>query len=226
MNNGDEAAVFLKKIFSFAMIVFIMNIICIPAFASTDEHRPFIIDTYLVSELNLNNSKKHQIVQFKSEKSIETPQGIVIPQGTLFNGEISALKHSRFAFRRAKARIKINEMIMPDGQKYIVKGRTKRKVLKGSAAGNIVKGVICAPAALVTGAAGIVILAVETVTIIGLVFAAPTAALIGGAMGKLTNGVNCKKRIGDDIDIQITDVKLKNSGAQINQDTQIQSEQQ
>ena len=126
-----------------------------------------------------------------------------IPEGTIFSGKIKKFKKGRWAYRRAKVRIVINEMILPDGHTYKVKGHTKRHVLKGSAIGNVGKGIITLPAALVVGTAGACVIIVETVSIAGLLIVGPTSYVVGETMGKLTHGINYKKSEGDDIKLKV-----------------------
>ena len=196
----------IKKIFSFILVIFILNITFLPAFAG-NEH---VINTKIVSDLDVNKSKKGQIVQFITTEDCKIAQDIVIPKNTLINGEISSKKTSRFAFRRAKVAIKVKEMVLPNGNRYTVKGHTKRKVYKGSAIGNTAKGIFGTPVALVVGAMGGIVIILEVVTIVGLVLVAPTGVAIGGTMGKLTNGVNCKIEKGRNIPVKINIGKLTN----------------
>ena len=165
-----------------------------------------IIESEFVTELNVNKASKGQIVQFKTleEASIN---GLTIPAGTIFNGKVKAFKKGRWAYRRAKVRIVLNEMVLPNGSRYKVRGATKRHVLKGSATGNVLKGVITLPIAVATGVVGAVVIIVETVSIAGLIIVGPTSYLFGQAMGKLTHGINCKKDEGDDIKLRIYSVK-------------------
>lgn len=199
----------LKKCFSIMLSMFIVCLSVVPAIANTFNE----IDTKIVSDLNINKSSKGQIVQFISIKDITTQNGFIIPKGTLFNGKIISMKKSRFAYRRAKARIEINEMVLSDGRKFGIKGQTKRHVLKGSAMGNVAKGVIGVPAVICTAAVGGAVIIVEACTIIGLVLVPATAAITGGAIGKLTNGVNFKKDAESLIKLQIkantTDIPKK-----------------
>ena len=165
-----------------------------------------IIESEFVTDLNVNKASKGEVVQFKTleEASIN---GMKIPAGTVFNGKIKAFKKGRWAYRRAKVRIVINEMVLPSGEKYRVKGATKKHVLKGSAAGNVLKGVITFPIAVAIGFVGVTVIIAETITIVGLVLVGPTSYLLGESMGKLTHGVNCKKYEGDDIDLKLYSVK-------------------
>lgn len=212
----------LKKLFSLFFVLCFLNVVSIPAFSieadqddvitesvdaqkvKTDKNK--IINSEFITNLNVNKASKGQIVQFKTLEDCSI-DGLSIPQGTVFNGKVKALKKGRWAYRRAKVRIVLNEMILPNGDKYRVRGTTKRHVLKGSAVGNVAKGVVTLPVAVVTGVVGAAVIIVETVSIAGLIVVGPTSYVFGQAMGKLTHGINYKKEEGDNIKLKIHRVK-------------------
>ena len=188
---------FMKKIFSLFLIIFVINFSSVPAWAFFEKQEKTTVNASLVSSLNLNNSSNGLIVQFKTTEDYKDADGNVIPQGTVFEGHIKSLKHGRWAYRRAKARIVLTEMRLPDGTVYQIKGNTKRKVLKGSALANIGKGVITFPFVLVVGVGGSCVIVLECVSIVGILLVLPTSLAIAGLCGKLSNGINCKKDAGD-----------------------------
>ena len=173
------------------------------------------IKAAFVTDLNVNKASKGQVVQFVTTEGYYI-NGMNIPEGTIFSGKIHKFKKGRWAYRRAKVKIVINEMILPNGQTYKIKGHTKRRVLKGSAIGNICKGIITLPPAIVVGTAGACVIIVETVSIAGLLVVGPTSYLVGETMGKLTHGINCKKSEGDKIKLR---VNFENIHASINSKT-------
>ncbi len=191
----------MKKLFSVLFLFLFINMSVMPVYANSDDNKKSVVDTVFVTDLNLDKSVKGQIVQFKTKEGYTDSSGITIPEGTIINGEIASLKTGRWAYRRAKARIVLHEMTLPDGSTYKIKGRTKRKVLKGSAIGNVCKGIITFPAVLVVGAGGTCVMIIECVSIVGIILLVPTAMLIGGTCGKLSNGVNYKKQAGDSIKV-------------------------
>lgn len=199
-----------KKIFSLFLILLLLNITLCPVFSAEDIEKVYengVVNTEFVTDLNVNEASKKQIVQFISTEDYTDKTGFFIPKGTIFTGRIQKFKKSRWAYRRAKVRIIINEMRYPNGESYKIKAYTKRHVLKGSAAGNIAKGIITAPIAVVVLATGAVVMIVESVTVVGLLLVVPTGTLIGGITGKLTNGVNCKKYSGDSIKLKLIKTK-------------------
>ena len=213
----------IKKIFSLLLSLLILNVTLCPSFAINDEetlHGNSIINAEFSTDLNLNEASKKQIVQFVSTEDYVDKTGFVIPKGTLFTGRIHNIKKSRWAYRRAKARIIINEMQFPNGETYKIKAYTKRRVLKGSALGNIAKGIVTAPVAIVVIVAGSVVMLVETVSIVGLIIVGPTGAVVRGITGGLTKGVNCTKTSGDSIKLKIIKAnqvpKMQQKNVQIN----------
>ena len=198
----------IKKIFSILLVFCIMNFSFLPALAENEEYNTdhistsHIINAKFKTDLNAKDASKGQIVQFVSTQDCMV-DGVKIPEGTIFNGEIKNVKKGRFGYRRAKVRIVINEMILPSGETQNIKAYTKRHVLKGPAAANIGKGIITLPVAVVTGVVGVVVIFVEAVTIVGIIVIGPTTYLFGEAMGKLTHGINYKKHEGDAIQLKI-----------------------
>ncbi len=192
----------VKKILSLFLLFSLLHLVSLPVLSENDENTNSVVNAVFSTELNVNKATKGQIVQFKTTEGCKI-NGIFIPEGTIFSGKIKALKKGRWAYRRAKVRIVLDEMILPSGEKYTVKGTTKRRVLKGSAVGNVAKGIITLPAALVVGTAGAVVIIVETISIAGLIIVGPTSYVVGRAMGELTHGINYKKDEGDKIKLRI-----------------------
>ena len=196
----------LKKIFSFFLIFLLINVTISPTFAIEDEELTssnHIIKAEFLTDLNVNEVSKKQVVQFASVEDYTDKTGFSIPKGTLFTGKVQQFKKSRWGYRRAKVRIVINEMRYPSGETYKIKAYTKRHVLKGSATGNIAKGVITAPFAIVVLVTGATVMLVESISIVGLIIVGPTGAVFGGIAGKLSKGVNCTKHSGDNIKLKL-----------------------
>ena len=199
----------LKKIFAFLLCLSFINMTFLPVCAEQGEdiEKTQIINAEFKTELDVNKASKGQVVEFVSTEDYEYNDVMTIPRGTIFRGEVKKFKKGRWGFRRAKARIVINQIILPNGETYNVKASTKRGVLKGSAIGNIAKGVICGPCAIVVGTVGAVVMIVEAISIVGLIIVGPTSYLVGRTAGSMTHGVNCKKHQGDKIKLKLRKVK-------------------
>jgi hypothetical protein len=184
-----------------------MNFTYLPALAEGEDYNTSqVINAEFKTEFNANEASKGQVVQFVSTEDYKIDD-VVIPAGTIFSGEVKHFKKGRWAYRRAKAVIKINKMILPDGKEYKIKASTKRHVLKGSAMGNIGKGIVSFPVAIIVGVTGAVVIVLESVSIVGLIVVGPTSYAFGRTMGQLTHGINYKKHVGDDIKLKIKSVK-------------------
>jgi len=193
----------MKKILSIFLILCMLSFIHFPSFATEElSDGENTIKAEFKTELNVNKSSKGQVVQFVTTEDYYL-NGFAIPQGTIFSGKIKNFKKGRWAYRRAKVRIVIDKMILPNGEEYKVQGSTKRHVLKGSAVGNVAKGVITLPIAIVTGVTGACVIIVETISIAGLLFVGPTSYLFGESMGKLTHGINYKAHEGKSIKLRV-----------------------
>ena len=197
----------MKKIIAILLIFFISNFIFLPALAQNEhQNTNHIIDAEFKTDLNVNKTSKGQIVQFISTEEYKI-NNFIIPKGTIFEGEVKHFKKGRFGYRRAKVVIKLNKMILPDSRTCKIQGTTKRHVLKGSAMGNVGKGIISLPPAIAVGAVGACVIIVEAVSIVGIVAIGPTTYAFGRALGSLTHGINYKKHQGDEIKLKIKAVE-------------------
>ena len=197
----------IKRIIACLLVLCIVNFVNLPVFANDkDFNESRYINAEFKTEFNANKAEKGQVVQFISTQDYQK-DGIMLPTGTIYSGEVKHLKKGRWGYRRAKAIIKINKVILPDGQTYEVNASTKRRVLKGSGIANVGKGIVSFPIAIVVGATGTVVIIVETVSIVGLLLVGPTSYVFGETMGKLTHGVNYKKHQGDEIKLKIKAIK-------------------
>ena len=192
----------MKKFLALFGILFVLNMSFTPAYAvSASKHKETVKGSF-VSNLDVNKSSKGQVVQFRITEDFTDESGKVIPKDTIISGDIKSMKKGRWAYRRAKARIELNEMRLPDGSIIKINGHTKRKVLKGSAIVNIGKGVVTFPAVLLIGVGGSVVMLLECISIVGIILLIPTGAIVSGLTGNLSNGINCKKQAGDEIKLE------------------------
>lgn len=196
----------IKKILSLILMLCIINIISLPVLAESEDIRESkTLHAEFKTELDVNKASKGEVIQFISTEDYVI-NGLALPKGTIFNGEIKHFKKGRWGYRRAKAFVMINKIILPNGETYKAKGFTKKRILKGSAVTNTAKGIISFPIAIVTGAVGAVVIIVEAISIAGILLIGPTAYAFGRAMGGLTHGINCKKREGDKIELRIKSI--------------------
>ena len=198
----------MKRFFACLLMLCMINFTFLPALAEEKENYNTnnIINAQFKTDFNANKASKGQVVQFISTEDYKI-ENVIIPKGTIFNGEVKHYKKGRWGYRRAKAVIGINKMILPSGETYKIKASTKKHVLKGSALGNTGKGIVTLPVALVVGTVGAVVIVVETISVAGLILVGPTSYGIGRAMGGLTHGINYKKYHGDEIQLKIKTVK-------------------
>ena len=190
MNELELELRMFKKLLSTILSIFIFNLTFLPVIAK-EKNLHDEISVNFITELNVNKSSKGQIVQFISTDDYTDALGHSIPKGTIFQGKIKSIKHSRWGFRRAKAHLYINQMILPNGEKYKIKAFTKPLTVKGSAVANVGKGILMTPIAVCSLAVGTVAIIVESISIVGIILIAPTGAIFNGIAGKVTNGVNC-----------------------------------
>jgi len=201
----------MKKIISLLFIVFTLNAYSVPVSAFSENGGKEVIEAAFVSDLNVNKSSAGQVVQFRTVENYTDSLGNEIPKGTIFAGEIKSFKKGRWAYRRAKVRIRLTEMRFPDGSVYSIKGNTKRKVLKGSALVNTTKGIVTLPLVLVIGAGGACVMLLECVSIFGIILLVPTGVIVAGLCGKFSNGINCKKSAGDVLKLEYYSARYKDN---------------
>ena len=197
----------IKRFVSFLLILFLLNSVSLPIFAvEGDIKETRIINTEFKTDLNVNKASKGQVVQFVSTQDYSV-DGLTIPEGTIFSGQVTHFKKGRWAYRRAKVVIHIDKMTFPSGETYNINASTKRHVLKGSALVNTGKGIISFPVSIVVGVAGSVVVIVEAVSIVGIIAIGPTCYSFGRVMGTLTHGINYKKHEGDKIKLHLKSIK-------------------
>lgn len=194
-----------KKILSLILTILILNLYSIPVYSADKKNTK--IKAEFMTKLNVNKASDGEVVQLISLEDFTDETGITIPHGTIFKGYIKSHKESHPFYVRAKAHIVFDEMILPDGRMYKIKAGTKRKYIKGSAIGNTVKGIVTFPLAVATSAVGGAVMVVEIVTVIGLIFVAPTSNGFFKGVKQMTRGVNCKKRAGSKVKLKIKDMK-------------------
>jgi len=102
--------IMLKKFLSVIFILLFMNLIIGGAYAENTNNFKDIHAEFL-TELDVNKASKEQIVQFKSSKDAEVLKGVIIPKGTIFTGRIKSFKRARWAYRRAKVHIEIDNLL-------------------------------------------------------------------------------------------------------------------
>ena len=196
----------IKRFCSLLLVFLILNIFSLQVFAENDSSSGSqIINAEFKTELNINKASKGEIIQFLSTQDY-TLNGVTIPKGTIFSGEIEHFKKGRWAYRRAKAVVKINKMILPNGETYSVNATTQKHVLRSPFYTNAIKGVITFPLAVLTGAAGVVVIVTEALTIIGIIAIPPTGYGFSRAVGGITHGLNYKKEPGDEIKLRLKSV--------------------
>ena len=204
----------MKKIISVFLLICMINFVSLPALAKAEK-----VDAEFVTELNVNKASKGEVVQFRTTKAYEG-----IPEGTIFQGTVKSFKKGRWAYRRAKAHIVLEKMILPTGEIYDIKGGTAKSVLKGSALKNVAKGVITLPVVVVGGAVGVCCIVVEAVTIVGIILIPPTLYLMSRTAGTLSHGVNCVKHKGDFVKLKVKGLNITPSQPNAEQNEQSEAQ--
>ena len=192
-----------KKFLSLVLSVVILNIYCVPAFSA--DMKTLKMKAEYMTNLNVNKANDGDSVHFMTRKDYTDETGFTIPNGTVFKGYVKSHTESKAFYRRGKAKVVIDEMVLPDGRTYKVK--VKAKVVKGPFIANMGKLLGTLPPAIVTSAVGGVVMVVEAVTIVGLIFVAPTGQGFVKGVGRMTKGINCKKHSGSKVTLKLRNMQ-------------------
>lgn len=157
-------------------------------------------------DFDVNKAEKGKEIPLKLESEFQDMDGEFIPAGTMFYGRVDSVTKSRAGYRRAKAKITIDKMILPDGTMYKVKGKPKSGLLASSAGKNFAKGVGSTVLSVGICVTGLVLITGECLSGVGLVFAPATGIVTGIAVSSTTHGTNYKVKAGTKLPIKF--VKL------------------
>lgn len=153
------------------------------------------------NEFNVNESEQGDEVLFYLAEALRDNGVIVLPYGTKFVGRIIDKTDSKFGFRKAKANIAINRLVLPSGESYEIFSIPEQGTLTSPVSLNILKGVGTAAIATTVGVFGAAVIAIECLSVGGLIFAPYTGAAIGVAVAASSKGLNYKVNAGTPITI-------------------------
>ncbi len=155
-----------------------------------------VIKLAFAQDFNVNESEVGQRIKFVLTEQITDSDNTVLPQGTRFIGHVMSKENSKFGFRRARANVVIDRLILPSGKEYIIYTEAQKGDLVAPAALNAAKGVGMTTAAAGVCVFGAMAIAIECLSIGGMILAPYTGAAVGGAIALSSKGLNCKAKSG------------------------------
>lgn len=145
-----------------------------------------------------------------------TEDTILLPAGTMINGEVTEVIPTRYWNRNAQAFIKLNEIILPTGQRGDISARvySKNSALKKStwAAFGKAAGYTVGLFGIGAGIGAIIGAIVGEVGIACLAIGMPVGGGVGLITGSVFKGLNYNAKAGKEIKIQLNedfDITLK-----------------
>ncbi len=229
----------MKKIISF-MLVLLMNFTMVsPVLAETDEYAeqqdtPVLSteieeetvylspkSTYILeleSDIDVNETNKNDEIFFSLVSKVQASNGMYIPEHTRFVGRFSKIKKSEPMFKRARAYIIIDKIIFPNDKVYTVRMEPKSgSDLKSSQFLNTVRAIPAGVGIIAFSALSVAVVAIESVTVVGLVVVPRTCKGFGLLISSMAKGLNYKLKAGNRIafkldtpvSIQLSDVLSK-----------------
>lgn len=157
------------------------------------------IKLYFLDDFNVHKSYVRQEIPFILDEKIVDVDNEIIPAGTKFIAKVADKKESRFCFRRAYVRIVIDKLILPDGKEYAIYPVSIEKNLKSPAVLNAAKCITSSIVAAGVCIFGATIIAIECLSVGGLVLAPYTGAAVGIGIAFTSKGLNYKAKAGTPI---------------------------
>lgn len=158
----------------------------------------------LESDLDINETNPNDEIFFSLVSKVEASNGVMLPEHTRFSGKFVKIKKSQPVFKRARGYIIIDKIIFPNGQVYTVRMEPKNgSDLKSSQFLNALR-VIPASVGLVTfSALSVAVVAIESVTVVGLVVVPRTCRGFGLLISSMAKGLNYKLKAGSNISFKL-----------------------
>jgi len=154
----------------------------------------------LESDLDVNESTKGDEIYFRLVNPVKASNGMYLPENTRFAGKFKKIKQSSPMFKRARAYIVIDKMLMPNGTEYQVRIEPKNgSDLKSSQFLNTLRAFPASIGVLTFSVLSVATVAVESATIVGLVVVPRTCKGFGILISSTAKGLNYKLKAGSQL---------------------------
>ena len=158
----------------------------------------------LESDLDINETNPNDEIFFILVSKVKASNGVVLPEHTRFAGKFVKIKKSQPVFKRARAHIVIDKIIFPNGQVYTVRMEPKNgSDLKSPQFLNALRVIPASVGLIASSAVGVAVVAVESVSVVGLVVVPRTCRGFGLLISSMAKGLNYKLKAGSTITFKL-----------------------
>ena len=223
----------MKKILSFVLILLINFITIAPVLSETNESlddeqtvlstsvedetvylspkSTFVLETE--SDIDVNETNVDDEIYFRLVSQVKASNGMIVPEHTRFIGKFKKVKKSEPMFKRAKAYILIDKIIFPNEKVYTLRMEPKNgSSLKSSQILNTIRAVPAGIGIITFSVISVAVVAIESVSIVGLVVVPRTCRGFGLLISSMAKGLNYKLKAGSKISFKLnTPVYVKAS---------------
>lgn len=228
----------MKKFISCLLIILINFITVVPVLAQADESinqdqtvlsasvedetvylspkNTYVLE--LESDMDVNETNIDDEIYFRLVSKVKASNGMYLPEHTRFVGKFKKVKKSEPMFKRARAYILIDKIIFPNEKIYSVRMEPKNgSDLKSSQFLNTLRAFPAGIGILTFSVLSVAVVAVESVSIVGLVVVPRTCNGFGLLISSMAKGLNYKLKAGSKISfkldtpvyIQVSDILSK-----------------
>ena len=170
------------------------------------------------SDFDINDTNENDEIFFRLVSKVQASNGMYLPEHTRFAGKFKKVKKSEPLFKRAKAYILIDKIIFPNEKIYTVRMEPKKgSSLKSSQFLNTLRAFPAGIGIITFSVISVAVVAIESVTIVGLVVVPRTCKGFGLLISSMAKGLNYKLKAGSKVKfkldtpvyIQVSDILSK-----------------
>lgn len=195
-----------------------------PVFSTAIEDETIYLNpksTYVLeleSDMDINETDKNDEIYFRLVSKVQASNGMYLPEHTRFVGKFKKIKKSEPVFKRARAYIIIDKIIFPNDKIYTVRMEPKKgSDLKSPQILNTIRAIPAGVGIIAFSAISVAVVAIESVTVVGLVVVPRTCKGFGLLISSMAKGLNYKMKAGNRIvfkldtpvSIQLSDIISK-----------------
>ena len=223
----------MKKFISIVLILLVNFITTVPVLSETNESgendqsvfitsvedetvylspkSTFVLETE--SDIDVNEANVGDEIYFRLASQVKASNGMIVPEHTRFIGKFKKVKKSEPMFKRAKAYILIDRIIFPNEKIYTLRMEPKSgSDLKSSQFLNTIRAVPAGIGVITFSIISVAVVAIESVTVVGLVVVPRTCRGFGLLISSMAKGLNYKFKAGSKISFKLnTPVYIKAS---------------
>lgn len=152
------------------------------------------------SDFDVNDAKPDEEIYFRLVTPVKASNGMYLPEHTRFAGKFKKLSPSKPVFKRARAYIIIDKLMLPNEKCYTIRMEPKNGAdLKSSQFLNTLRAVPAGIGVIAFSALSVAVVAIESVTVVGLVVVPRTCRGFGLLISSSAKGLNYKAKAGKQI---------------------------